>query len=225
MSALLHDLVSALARTGVPTSGQVHVVDGEPVGAVIARMCRHVEADLVGVGSHGRSGIAALTPVGTSHVVAAELTGPVLVTRVTPGQRSRPVRVMVAIDASPAAETALVDAIRVARPTGAAVRVVHVQEPAGVRPPLEFEAARDADLLVERGIETVRRHDLRADGEVVLAGGSVAEASRRFDADLAVVASRRPSDLQAFVVGSVAHELIRVLGRPVLLAHRAPMPS
>jgi nucleotide-binding universal stress UspA family protein len=60
----------------------------------------------------------------------------------------------------------------------------------------------------------------------VLGGGSVAEASgcatRRFDAGLVVVASRRPSDLGAFFVGSVACELIHVLERPVLLAHRAP---
>ncbi|HSR22060.1 MAG TPA: universal stress protein [Candidatus Eisenbacteria bacterium] len=223
--ALLSDMVRALERVGIAASGQVHIVDREPVGPVIARLSRHLEADLVVVGSHGRTGLEALLPAGVSHVVAADLATPVLVARAAPGQRPRPGRVLVAIDASPAAELALADAVRVARPTDAAVRVVHVQEPAGARSPLQLEAERDARLVAERGVEAVRRFVLDADAEVVLAGGSIAEAiaraASRFDADLVVVASRRPSDLQAFFVGSVTHDLIHVLGLPVLLAHRA----
>lgn len=79
-------------------------------------------------------------------------------------------------------------------------------------------------MVVERGLEAVQHSGLEADSEIVLAGGNtagaIARAAQRFDADLVVVASRRPSAIRAFVLGSVAHELIHVLDRPVLLAHR-----
>jgi nucleotide-binding universal stress UspA family protein len=222
--AVVADMAAALERAGVAASGQVHIAERESVGAAIAGQARRLGADLVVVGSHGRTGLDALWPIGVSHVVAAELATPVLVARIAPGQRPRPVRVLVGIDASPAADLALADAIRVARPTGAAVRVLHVQEPAAGPSAPGLEADVDARLLVERGLAAVQPSGLEADDEIVLAGGSVAEAiaraARRFDADLVVVASRRPSDLQAFFVGSVAHELIHVLDRPVLLAHR-----
>lgn len=125
--ALVTGMVKALKQVGVPASGQVHLVDGDSVGAAIARVARHLEADLVVVGSRGRTGLEALLPIGVSHAVAAGLTMPVLVARITPGQRPRPVRVMVAIDASPAADMALADAIRLSRATNAAVRVLHVE--------------------------------------------------------------------------------------------------
>jgi nucleotide-binding universal stress UspA family protein len=128
---------------------------------------------------------------------------------------------MVAVDGSAAAELAFADALRVARPTDAAVRVLHVQEPAGGMAALEGDA--EARRVVQAGIDAIAR-DLDVDAEIVLAGGDVARAiaraAVRFDADLVVVASRRPSDLQAFLVGSVAGELIHALELPVLLAHR-----
>ena len=223
--ALVGDMVEALQRLGLDASGEVHVANDDPVGASIAKLARRVEADLVVVGSRGRAGIEALTPAGVSHAVAAELSTPVLVARVAPGQRPRPVRVVAAIDRTPAADLVLAGAIRVARPTDAAVRVLHVQEPFGAGPAALLETDADAARLVEGALDAVQGAGLEADQEIVLAGGSVAEAiargARRFDADLVVVGSRRPTDVQAFVLGSVAYELIHALDRPVLLARRA----
>jgi nucleotide-binding universal stress UspA family protein len=223
--ALVGDMVDALTGVGIAGSGQVHSVGGEDtVGTVIARLARHVAADLVVVGSRGRTGVDALDPIGISHLVAAELTTPVLVARCAPGQRARPARVMVAIDGSAAADLALSDAIRVAAPTDAIVRVLHVQEPCGATTSVGLEGDEEARRVVQAALDAVRR-DLEADAEIVLAVGDVAQAiaraAVRFDADLVVVASRRPSDLQAFLVGSVAQELVHVLELPVLLAHRA----
>jgi nucleotide-binding universal stress UspA family protein len=223
-AAFVGDMVAALEGVGIPTSAQVHVADHDEVGAVVARLSRRMEADLVVVGSRGRHGVDALSPIGVSHVVAAQIATPVLIARPAPGQRPRPGRVLVAVDRSPAAELALEDTIRVARPTDAAVRVLHVQEPPDDGRPLRLESDREAALVVERGTDAVQRSGLDADGEIVLAGGStasaIARAARRFDADLVVVASRRPSDVQAFVLGSVAYELVHLLDLPVLLAHR-----
>lgn len=166
----------------------------------------------------------ALFTRGVSHEVAAGLSVPVLMVRVAPGQRPRPVRVMVAIDASSTAELALADAVRAARPTDAAVRVLHVEEARGAHPELGLGLEAEAARLVVRAVATVRRAGLDADDEIVLAGGStadaIARAAARVDADVVVVASRRPSDLEAFFAGSVAHELINRLDRPLLLAHR-----
>lgn len=223
--ALIGDMVQALAQVGVAGGGQVHSVGREDaVGTVVARLARHMEADLVVVGSRGRTGMEALSPVGVSHLAASELTTPVLVVRCAPGQRPRPARVMVAIDGSAAADLALSDAVRVAAPTGAAVRVLHVQEPGGADA-VTLEGDEEARRVVQAGLDAIRRGDLQVDAEIVLAGGDVAQAiaraALRFDADLVVVASRRPTDLRAFLVGSVAQGLIHALELPVLLAHRA----
>lgn len=48
----------------------------------------------------------------------------------------------------------------------------------------------------------------------------LAAAAERWNADLIVVGSRRPTDLGGLVLGSVGHELVRRTYRPVLLAER-----
>jgi nucleotide-binding universal stress UspA family protein len=48
--------------------------------------------------------------------------------------------------------------------------------------------------------------------------GAIVAAAGRLDADLVVLGSRRPSHLGGLVLGSVAHEVIHQLRRPVLLA-------
>jgi nucleotide-binding universal stress UspA family protein len=223
-AALVTEMVDALSGWGIAAGGQVHIVRrGDPVGAVIARVARMQEADVVAVGSHGRTGLQALLEPSVSHRVATELSVPVLVVRVAPGLRADLQRVLVAIDASPGGELALADAVRAARPVRAIVRVIHVQEPAegGF---FVLERDREASRVVEQGLDTIRGCGMEADSEIVLADGSVgqaiAEAARRFDADLVVVASRRPPAPESFLVGSVALDLIHCLERPVLLAHR-----
>lgn len=222
--ALVTGLVDALDEYGIAAGCQVRVIHEESVGAAIARAARRQEADLVVVGSHGRTGLGALFEKSTSHAAAAELSMPVLVARVSPGLHPRPLRVLAAIDTFPTAKLALTDAVRVARPTSATVRVLHVQDPGDGASRFTLEADDDAHLAIERGLAIVRGSGLHADREIVLAGGSVgkaiAAAARRFDADLVVVASRRPSDLAAYLGGSVTYELIHDLDRPVLLAHR-----
>jgi nucleotide-binding universal stress UspA family protein len=50
---------------------------------------------------------------------------------------------------------------------------------------------------------------------------AIASTAEWEDIDLVVIASRRPSELSGLLLGSVAHNVIHRMSRPVLLASRA----
>jgi nucleotide-binding universal stress UspA family protein len=212
-------MVEAMCDQGVRATGEVRLAGEGDVAATVAHVARLQEVDLVAVGSHGRGGVAGLLLPSVSRDVASGLNTPVLIARVTPGARARSRRLLLAIDASEGADRAVADAIRFARPTGMAVRVVHV---------LDGRDGDDAGVgrALDRASTSLRRAGLDGSHDVVLAAGSVPEAiaaaARRCDADVVALASRRPGRVRGFVVGSVAHQLMQVLDRPVLLAHRPP---
>ena len=70
--------------------------------------------------------------------------------------------------------------------------------------------------LAGRGIKAIALWPMASDGVAHTIAAVAAEAN----VDLVLVSSRRPSVLSRLVVGSVAHRLISLADRPVLVAGR-----
>ena len=138
-------------------------------------------------------------------------------------------RIVVALDAGKDAEVVLGPAARLARETGADVVLVSVLDPmvdaADVVAASRSEAMREVVAAREAYLEqfagqfgdrpaTMIAEQLRH-GEDVPSG--IARVCREQGADMLVLASRRSSGIEGFILGSAAQELLRVAPCPVLL--------
>lgn len=129
--------------------------------------------------------------------------------------------VLVATDASPAAEAAIEHAIHVAAGDDATVHAVHVvemtdlgdvtmdvaQEPeSDIEPILEpvVQAASDAGLESEEAILQGRPHE------------QIADYVDREDIDLVVVGTHGKTGVSRVLLGSTAEKIVRHVGAPVL---------
>ena len=134
-------------------------------------------------------------------------------------------RILVATDGSEPAQAAVDLAGNFARASGASVEVVHVwnlevQNRHGV---WDIETRSQARELVESTVLRLIRLDVDADGDILDADNghvaqALAEAARKYDADLIVVGSRGLSDWQSLVSAhSVSHQLLTKVDCPVLI--------
>jgi len=219
---LVMEVVDRLRGEGIEAEGEVRPLPaGKEAGEVVAEAAAH--ADLVVTGSHGRSELGVLFHGSVGESAAHRLEAPMLVLRAPFAVPAavEPLTVLVAVDGSPASDEAAAEAAAVASGFGAGVLVLHViplVTVAGVGP---VESEQEAQAILRRGMATVEERGVRASGEIAVdrsVAGAIAAAAQRLAADLVVLGSRRPSPLQGLVLGSVAHEVIHQLRRPVLLA-------
>jgi len=221
---LVESFVDAFSKAGVMAGGAVDLVRGENVADAIARVATRDEADLVAVGSRGRSDLGAMFLGSVSHRVALYLDLPVLVVRLAPGAEADVKRVLVAVDGSPASDEAVASATEVARATGAEVHVLHVQQLVAAEGATLVETDEEALAILRRALAQLRAGGLSGRAEAVVSHGvaaAVVAEAERLRADLVILASRRPSDITGLLLGSVAHQVIHRLRSPVLLAARA----
>lgn len=212
-----------LERAGVGASGEVRLIRDGEIAEVIAKAAEASQADLVALGSHGRSDLGALLRGSVSTAVARRLDLPALVVSATPTPRRRLARILVGVDGSEASNQALDAALELAKLAAAEVRIVHVREivPAKVQPfaePLEV-----SETLLREAVSRVSGKGVEVSGVIRSGsdvGNQVCEEAKEFDADLVVLASRRPSAAGALLWGSVAHGVIQCARRPVLLTGR-----
>jgi nucleotide-binding universal stress UspA family protein len=223
---LVDAVVERLRAVGVSASGEVRLVKhGEKVAPIIAGAATQAEADMVAVGSRGRSDLGALFLGSVSHEVAGGLQVPVLVVRASSFTSAAPHTVLVAVDGSAGSDEAVVEAAEVASEFGASVLVVHVRRLTAVEGVTAIEPEEDARGIVSRAVEGAEARGVRASGEILVDSSVVASlvsAAERHAADLVVLGSRRPSHLGGLVLGSVAHEVVHRLPCPVLLARLIP---
>jgi nucleotide-binding universal stress UspA family protein len=221
---LVDDLVKRLRSEGISAEGEVGLVEGtEHVARVIARIARRDGAELVAIGSHGRTDLGALFLGSVSHALAGELDAPVLVLRAGCTASADPATVLVAVDGSPASDHAVAEAGDLAQAFGASVVVLHVRQVVAAEGVAVVEPEQEAQPVVSRAVVDLERRGIPATGETTLdhsVPGAIAWAAERHGASLVVLGSRRPSDLGGLLLGSVAHEAIHRLRCPVLLARR-----
>jgi nucleotide-binding universal stress UspA family protein len=221
---LVRTVVERLQSEGVSASGEVRLVEhGEKVAPVIASDATQAEADLVVIGSRGRSDLGALLLGSVSHAVAGGLGTPVLLVRASSFTSAPPRTVLVAVDGSDGSDEAVVEAAEVASEFGARVLVLHVRKLTAVEGVTAIEPEEEARGIVHRAVEAAEARGVQASGEILVDPSVVSglvSAAEQHAADLVVLGSRRPSHLGGLVLGSVAHELVHRLPCPVLLARR-----
>jgi nucleotide-binding universal stress UspA family protein len=135
--------------------------------------------------------------------------------------------ILLAVDGSEHAEKAAELAAQLARAGNDEIVVTHVTEllpsHVQVQPGIDFESDKDA-IELARGYAA----DMEADGLKVRVElrrsqyGHIAQIitdlAEELDAGLIVMGSRGRSDLSALLLGSVAHKVLHLSRRPVLIA-------
>ncbi|MET1115757.1 MAG: universal stress protein [Comamonas sp.] len=148
-------------------------------------------------------------------------------------------QILVAVDGSAASEKALDEAIRIARLTGARMRLIHVVNEVnyavGLEPvlcyvdeiiPMMRAAGKE---LLEKCQQKAQAHGVSADTVLVEGGISriyehVAEQARRAHADLIVVGSHGRRGVGRVLLGSDAELIIRHAPVPVLVVRAGNAP-
>jgi len=132
--------------------------------------------------------------------------------------------IVLATDGSDHANRAVPVAAELATLAGGNVTVIHVREHDLTRGQLwELETEDEANAIVKRAVDEIKKAGAATDGEVIrTAYGKVAEAlvdaARDRKADAIVLGSRGLSDLAGLVLGSVAHKVIHLSDKTVVVA-------
>jgi nucleotide-binding universal stress UspA family protein len=221
---LVMGVVDQLRADGVAAEGEIRLLDhGDRVGPAIAGAATGEAADLVAIGSHGRSDLGALFAGSVSHDASGCLRLPVLVLRASSTAPAEPRTVLVGVDGSAASDEAVIEAAEVAASFGANLVVVHVNQVITAEGAAMVEPEEEAKAILRRAMVAAEAHGVKASVEAPLdhsAANGIVAAAERHGADLVVLGSRRPSHLSGLVLGSVAHEAIHRLRCPVLMAYR-----
>jgi nucleotide-binding universal stress UspA family protein len=141
-------------------------------------------------------------------------------------------RILVATDGSAPSQAAVSVAANLAQVSGATVKVVHVwnlevHHRHGV---WDLETRAEARRLIDSTVRRLRLAGVEADGEILRGdnhhiAATVAEAARRYDAELVVIGSRGLSDWQSLIsTRSVSHDLLTRVDCPILIV-RGPSSS
>lgn len=227
------ELGGRISRDGVCV--EARVLEGRSVADALAGHAAVVAADLILMASHGHSGVSRAWLGSVADQLVRHSVTPLLVTR--PGEQAGPgspvvTRILVPLDGSDLAESALGPAADLARATGAHITLVHVIAIITVLGPrilplvqheLEPELERAAAYL-ERVAARLRADGLHVETRAVhgkTPALALAEMAVKLDVDVIAMASHGYGGLKRALLGSVADKLLRVSSRPVLIARPA----
>ena len=184
------------------------------------------DADLVVIGSHRRGDLFTLFRGSVGHEVASRVSTPMMIVGTGAAGPVGGRRILVGVDGGCASREAVVTAAALVSPDTRVI-VVHVDTPVGglgrYAPSHEPTQTSPAGRwLIEENLAVLSAAGVHASGRQVYSVDGVAVALARLadelDADLIVVGSRRPGNLEAILLGSVSHDLIARTQRTVLLA-------
>jgi nucleotide-binding universal stress UspA family protein len=225
LEADLASLVGPANRAGLHAAGELRA--GNPAPEIVRAAQEH-GADLIVVGTHGRTGFQRFVLGSVAETVLRRAPCPVLTVPVRASDRPDPLffkRILCATDFSPASDAAVRYAVELAGETDGSLLLAHVMdrpktgpEGNGCRP--DFECAARAQL--RRSLPPESRESCSAE-EIVLRGKPGPEilrlaAEREVGLIVMGVHGRGLLDLMAF--GSVTHEVVREATCPVLTVRR-----
>jgi nucleotide-binding universal stress UspA family protein len=206
--ALLHERARETVErvaTEAPASVEVHthVVEGRPARA-LASAIDDYDADLVAMGTHGRSGVDRYLFGSLAERTLRMAHVPVLAVREDDATDPTVDEILVATDGSDGAERAGDHAVAIARATDARLHALTVGD--------DDDPARHlADRAREAGVDAV---------EIVRTGkphAAIREYAAVVDADLVVLGTHGRSGVERALLGSVAERTLRTATRPVLV--------
>jgi nucleotide-binding universal stress UspA family protein len=215
------------------------VIEQAPAREGIVRAAHAQQADLVCVGTHGRTGLPRLLQGSVAQHVVVHSPVPVLTVR----QDDRPARlrcILAPTDFSPPADAALPWADFLARAFDARLVLLHVVEvtyetildlPRAARAePVGEALARELQERARRELES--RAQSLGPCELVLRTGlgaglsrqTIVEVAQEVDADLVVIGTHGRTGVERILFGSVAEHVVRTSPVPVLTV-RQPRSS
>jgi len=221
-----------LAREGCAVTCAVRAGD---IGHEIVTAAAEFRAELVVVGTRGRSQLEQLFLGSTAHKVARSAACSVLISR---GRSTTVTRVVVAVDGSEFSARAIRLLGRLPLPPDGQATVVHVCKSlhpvlerlevlpgarSRIQPMLEPDRCRQrehAEELVHTACECLGSAGKSADAHVAVGdpADEICKLIRRVHADLVVAGARGVSGVQGLLVGSVADRLLQHAPCSVLLA-------
>ena len=133
-------------------------------------------------------------------------------------------RVLVALDHSETSQRVLKVAKELATAAGSEVWVVHLREREVIAQlgNVANESDLEAQSGVEQAVEELKKAGVNAHGEVreALFGHAareIVEDAKSHDASIIILGSRGRSEISSLLVGSVAHKVLHLADRPVLV--------
>jgi nucleotide-binding universal stress UspA family protein len=220
-------LAERLATTGAPERrGTAEVVSGHP-SRVIVEYASGLGADLIVIGTHGRSGVPHLLLGSVAERVVRTAPCPVVTIRDAPAGHTG--RMLVATDFSPTSDEALDYARTLAGHLGATITLLHV-----IRDPFIAEGfSAEAYIAEAPTVRTALLDDARkrlahragavANGpaietEAVFGDGpkTIADYAATRGFDVLVTGTHGRTGIAHLLIGSVAERLVRMAPCPVL---------
>jgi nucleotide-binding universal stress UspA family protein len=208
------------------------VVFGE-AAQVVLRVAKDEATDLIAMTTHGRSGLARWVLGSVAEKVLHSVETPLLLVRPREERSSAtPARIeklLVPLDASELARSALPVAVELAQTLGASIVLFHtVTPPALVYP--GFKAAWMDPRFVEEMVESARTSLTSIASEIKSRGiptgflvstgsavDSIIEAAEAGSADMVVMSTHGRSGVGRLVLGSIADAVVRRSCTPVML--------
>lgn len=232
-------IVAWLADIGAPARAagvavDARVVEGAPA-AEILRVARGEAADLVVLGTHGRSGFDRLLLGSVTEKVLRHAPCPVLTVTARalpddPAGRPPFRRIVCPVDFSAASQRAVEYALTLAQEANARLTLLHALE---LLPPEEDALYARFDMgRFQRDMEAIARARMQeaipaeardwCRPEIVVKHGKayrvVLDAARERDADLIVIGTHGRNPVDTALFGSTTHHVVRAATCPVLVA-------
>jgi nucleotide-binding universal stress UspA family protein len=229
----LADLVAPFLGEGVPI--EIKELDGEP-WRVILDEAEAIPADLLVIGTHGRSGFEHLLLGSVTEKVLRRAPCPVLtVGHAPPHPRKGPLfrRILCAADLTQASEQTLEVALSLATENDSQITLLHVMETlpgdTGARlylavpevGPLRYELVAEARAQLKKAVPDAARSFCEVT-ERVETGAPWSEILRvadQMDADLIVMGAHTRGAVGRILFGSTTSHVVRRATSPVLVIH------
>ena len=232
----LADLAARIRRPNLPVETNVHPVAEADVTRSIIEHIAELNADLIVLAEHGRSGLRDMLVGNIAQQVVKRATTPLLFVR--PQMENVPAfacrKVLVPLDGTSIHEPALPVAAAVARACGASLHLMTVvstpstlsAERAGTAMLLPTTMAAVLELTERNAVKYLQKTTARLQADGLAAAATVVrgdtapailENAERVKADLIVLATHGRANIDAFWSGSVTPKVLSRSNVPVML--------
>jgi nucleotide-binding universal stress UspA family protein len=221
---LVDDFAARLTEAGLKASGRVRTGQTARFAREIVATAEEFAADLVAMGSRGRSDLGGLFLGSVSHEVVARTSRPVLIVRAAPDLAKANRRIVLALAGGEEVPSALRTTIAVARHWQADVVVLHVSRVMAIEAVAWVEPPEEAEIAADAAVRELKDAGIPARSQIITVVGpladAIAEAAEGVEADLIVMGSRRLGQLRGLLTAATDHALVHRIETPILITDR-----